>query len=239
MNFCGIADFRSSSLRMLTYHLKNIIMKKLFLYVIAGLILASCSNNPDSEEKAVSTAAKTGHEGHQMETTSSSRRKYIDSVNKGLIKKDTLKGSPQLVTMRTIGKVHLHIVYSSPGVKDRVIWGGLVPYGQVWVTGAHQATTLDINYPIRIGEKKIAAGKYAVFTIPGKEEWIFILNRNHQQHLADDYMESEDIVRVNVALQSGTLVQRLRYSIKPIDSKRGVIAIEWEKVKIEVPFDTF
>lgn len=213
-------------------------MKKLFLYVIAGLILASCSNNSDSEEKGADTSAKTGHEAHQMEAPSLSRRKYIDSVNKGLIKKDTLKGSPQLVTMRTIGKVHLHIVYSSPGVKDRVIWGGLVPYGQVWVTGAHKATTLDINHPIRIGEKKIAAGKYAVFNIPGKKEWIFILNRNYQQHLADDYMENEDVVRVNVVPLSGNSVQRLRYSIKPTDSKKGVIAIEWEKVKIEVPFET-
>lgn len=186
MNFCGIEDFRSSNLRLPAYHLKNIIMKKLFLYVVAGLIFTSCRNNPDSEEKRVNTSVKAGH---QMEVPSSSKRKYIDSVNKGLIKKDTLKGSPQLVTMKTIGEVHLHIVYSSPGIKDRVIWGGLVPFGQVWVTGAHQATTLDINHPIRIGEKKIAAGKYAVFTIPGKEQWIFILNRNYQQHLADDYLE--------------------------------------------------
>lgn len=215
-------------------------MKKLILYVIAGLLFASCNNNSDVAEKTADTPGKNVHEGHKMEIPSSSKRKYIDSVNNGLIGKDTLKGSPQLVTMRTIGGVHLHLVYSSPGVKSRTIWGGLVPYDQVWVTGAHKATTLDINHPIVIGNKKIAIaiGKYAVFTIPGKEKWIFILNKNYQQHLADDYKESEDVVRIEVVPTSNVLVQRLRYSINPVDAKKGIITIAWEKLKIEVPFGT-
>ncbi|RZM24943.1 MAG: DUF2911 domain-containing protein, partial [Pedobacter sp.] len=123
-------------------------MRNILLILAAGLFFASCSSKTDKQAQKTDTLAATGHQGHQMEMPSSSKRKYIDSVNNGLIEKDTLKGSPQLVTMRTIGGVHLHMVYSSPGTRGRVIWGGLVPYDQVWVTGAHKATTLDINRPI-------------------------------------------------------------------------------------------
>lgn len=213
-------------------------MKKLILYAIVTLFISSCTNNSDSQQKGSDKIAKTGHERHQMEAPSSSKRKYIDSVNNGLIEKDTLKGSPEMVAMMTIGNVHLHVVYSSPGVKERVIWGGLVPYDKVWVTGAHKATSIEISNPITIGNKKIEAGKYAIFTIPGKREWVFILNKNHKQHLADDYKETEDVVRLNVIPTQHTLTQRLRYSIDSIDANRGAIVVEWEKLRIEVPFGT-
>ncbi|SER88265.1 DUF2911 domain-containing protein [Pedobacter rhizosphaerae] len=213
-------------------------MKNITFILVTGLFLAACNNKTDKVDQKANTPVKTGHERHQMEMPSTSSRKYIDSINSGLIKTDTLKGSPQLVAMRTIGGVHLHMVYSSPGTKGRVIWGGLVPYDKVWVTGAHKATTLDINKAIDIGGKNITIGKYAVFTIPGKEKWTFILNKNYDQHLADDYNQSEDVVRVDVVPKSNHMVQRLRYSINPVDVNRGMIAVEWEKLKIEVPFTT-
>lgn len=207
------------------------------LYFFACLCFTSCKNFSNSGQEATDSLAVTGHEGHHMESSSPSKRKYIDSVNKGLIKNDTLKGSPKMVIMRTISGVHLHMQYSSPGVKGRVIWGGLVPYEKVWVTGAHEATTLEINNPIIIVNQKIEAGKYAIFTIPGKEMWTFILNKNHRQHLADEYSERDDIIRVEVKPISNSLVERLRYSILPLDSNKGKIIVEWEMIKIEVPFD--
>lgn len=212
-------------------------MKNIILILVTGLFLASCNSKTDKVEEKKDASVKTGHEGHQMEMPSTSKRQYIDSVNNGLIKTDTLKGSPQLLVMRTIGGVHLHMVYSSPGTKGRVIWGGLVPYDKVWVTGAHKATTLDINKAIIIGDKNLAVGKYAVFTIPGKDKWTFILNKNYDQHLADDYKQSEDVVRIDVLPKSNHMVQRLRYSINPVDVDKGVITIEWEKLKIEIPFN--
>lgn len=160
---------------------------------------------------------------------------YADSVNKGLIAKDTMKGSPKRVSMKTIGDTHIHIEYGSPGVKGRMIWGGLVAYDQVWATGAHNATSIDFSKDVTIGGKKIPKGKYALFTIPGKTEWTIILNTNYQQHLADAYNISEDIVRVKVKpVRKQQVTQRLTYSVIPSGKDTGVM-IEWEYLSVTLP----
>lgn len=160
---------------------------------------------------------------------------YADSVNRGLIAKDTMKGSPKRVSMNTIGNTHIHIEYGSPGVKGRMIWGGLVAYDQVWATGAHNATSIDFSSDVIIGGKKISKGKYALFTIPGKTEWTIIINTNYQQHLADAYNASEDIVRVKVKpVKKQQATQRLTYSVVPSGKDAGVL-IEWEYLRVVLP----
>lgn len=144
---------------------------------------------------------------------------------------DTFKKSLPCITKGTINGADVEVNYYSPGVKNRTIWGGLVPYGEVWVTGAHSATNINITKAFSIGGVKVEAGKYAIFTIPGKEEWIFVLNKKYQQHLADNYKQEEDILRLAVKpILVDAVTERLQYSI--IDSK---LVIAWEKVKIEVP----
>jgi hypothetical protein len=144
---------------------------------------------------------------------------------------DTFKKSIPCVTRGTINGANVEINYYSPGVKNRTIWGGLVPYGEVWVTGAHSATNINITKAFSIGNVKVEAGKYAIFTIPGKEEWIFVLNKNYQQHLSDNYKQEEDILRLAVKpISVDAVTERLQYSI--LDNK---LVIAWEKVKIEIP----
>lgn len=163
---------------------------------------------------------------------------YPDSVNSGLIAQDTLKKSVPRVAMKTIGTTHIHINYSSPGVRGRIIWGGLVPYNAVWATGAHSATKIILNNAVLIDNKKVAAGTYAIFTIPGEKEWVFILNKNHEQHLADDYAETEDVLRYRVEPQQNAMTQRLTYGINKLSDTSGTIEILWEKLKLVVPFKT-
>ncbi|WP_407525894.1 DUF2911 domain-containing protein [Lacibacter sp. MH-610] len=144
---------------------------------------------------------------------------------------DTFKKSIPCITKATINGAEIEINYYSPAVKNRTIWGGLVPYGEVWVTGAHSATNISISKPFSIGDVKVKAGKYAIFTIPGKDEWIFILNKNYEQHLADDYKQEEDILRLAVKpITNDVVTERLYYSI--VENK---LVIGWEKVKIEIP----
>ncbi len=163
---------------------------------------------------------------------------YADSVNTGLIIKDTLKGSVQRTAMLTIGGCHLHIKYGSPGVRGRVIWGGLVPYNEVWVTGAHNATSMSASKPFRIGSMTLSAGTYAIFIIPGKDQWTFIINKNIDQHLADDYKQAEDLVRIIVLPQAHGMTQRLTYAITDLGHNSGTISIRWENLSIFVPFET-
>ncbi len=144
---------------------------------------------------------------------------------------DTFKKSIPCITKATIKNAEVEVNYYSPGVKNRTIWGGLVPYGEVWVTGAHNATSFRINQSFSIGDTKVDAGKYAIFTIPGKDEWIFILNKNYQQHLADHYKQEEDVLRLTVKpVWANTVTERLQYSV--IENK---LVIAWEKWSIEIP----
>jgi len=196
--------------------------------IIIGL--GSCNNPHDNKIDKAGT-----HDKHKMSMTNAG---YADSINSGLIVQDTMKSSPQRMAMATVGNTHLHITYHAPGVKGRVIWGGLVPYGTVWVTGAHTATSIDINKPIEINSKKIDAGTYAIFTIPGEKEWVFILNKNYQQHLADDYKVQEDVVRLTVKPGEHTMTPRLTYVVNKVNGNSGNITVQWEKLEIVVPFKT-
>jgi hypothetical protein len=113
-----------------------------------------------------------------------------------------------------------------------------VPYNTVWVTGAHTASKIILNKAIVIDDKTIEAGTYAIFTIPGVKEWIFILNKNHQQHLADDYSVNEDVLRFAVKPYENAMTQRLTYAVINQGNHDGSIEISWEKIKIVVPFRT-
>jgi hypothetical protein len=149
--------------------------------------------------------------------------------------KDTSKKSITSMAVGVIGSDSVKISYHSPAVRKRIIWGGLVPYDEVWVTGAHDATTIEIAKPFVIGGKEIPAGKYAIFTIPGKEEWIVIINTKWKQHLASEYDQKEDVVRIKVKPKKNAMTERLQYFVEESSGKSGKIAVAWEKIRIEFP----
>ncbi|CAN5619519.1 hypothetical protein BH10BAC4_BH10BAC4_24400 [soil metagenome] len=149
---------------------------------------------------------------------------------------DTLKGSLKAKAMGIIGNTTITINYYSPAVRGRIVWGGLVPFDKVWVTGAHSATNIDFTQEVSIGGLIVPAGKYALFTIPGKEEWIIIINRNWEQHLTDKYDAKDDVVRVKVKPEVETSRQeRLRYVIESEGSSEGEVVIYWDTLEISLP----
>ncbi len=142
----------------------------------------------------------------------------------------TIAKSPAQMAMANIGDVHVHVGYNAPAVRHRIIWGGLVPYGEVWVTGAHTATSIDFSGDVEIAGQPIPKGKYAFFTIPGKEKWTLILNRNWEQHLTDEYDEQEDVIRWEIQPDSTVFTEQLRYEVNSNDSTVG---IRWEKILVQ------
>lgn len=146
--------------------------------------------------------------------------------------KDTSKKSIRSIAVGVINGDSIKINYHSPGVRKRVIWGGLVPFDEVWVTGAHDATTLEISRPVVVNGKDIPAGKYAFFTIPGKTEWIIIINKQWKQHLATEYDEKEDVVRLKVKPIKNAHTERLQYFIEKAGDKKTIISVAWEKLKV-------
>lgn len=145
---------------------------------------------------------------------------------------DSIAGSPRTAAMANIGSAHVHIDYASPAVRDRIIWGGLVPFGQIWVTGAHDATSINFPSDVEIAGQTVPAGKYAFFTIPGETEWTLILNKNWEQHQTRNYSEAEDVLRWTVTPESTEFTNRLTYNVIPTGETTGRITMRWENVMI-------
>lgn len=146
--------------------------------------------------------------------------------------------SPHTSAMAMIGDAHIHFDYSSPGVRKRIIFGGLLPYDAVWQAGAHNATWMETNKDLIIAGKELKAGKYGFFVIPNQEEWTIIFNTNWNQHGKDDYDPKDDILRFKVTPKiSEDIQEHLEYKVTKITDTSGTIGLSWEKVTIEFPFE--
>lgn len=106
--------------------------------------------------------------------------------------------SPAATAEGTINGAKITINYSQPSAKGRKIMGGLVPYGEVWRTGANEATVFETDKAIKVEGKELAAGKYELFTIPGESEWVIIFQNYAKQWGHFSYKESNDVLRVTV-----------------------------------------
>ena len=145
--------------------------------------------------------------------------------------------SPHTSTMEMIGDAHIHIDYSSPGVRGRIIFGGLLAYGQVWQAGAHMATWIETNKDLQIAGKTLPAGKYGFFTIPSENEWTVIFNSNWDQHGKDEYDVADDVIRFKVQpVISDDIKEHLEYKISKINDSEGKISLTWEKVSVSFNF---
>ena len=140
--------------------------------------------------------------------------------------------SPRAEVMQTVGVVEVRVTYSSPGKRERTIWGELVPYGELWRTGANAATTLEIDGPITFGETEVAAGKYALFTIPGEEKWTVILNSNADQGGTGSYDEELDVARYEVAPLPGAQRERLTFLFADTTEDSSVLNLVWDGVRV-------
>jgi hypothetical protein len=145
--------------------------------------------------------------------------------------------SPHASTMAMIGDAHIHVDYSSPGVRNRIIFGGLLPNDVVWQAGAQSATWVETNKDLSIAGKELQAGKYGFFVIPNEKEWTIIFNSNWDQHGKDEYEEKDDVLRFKVMpTVSEDVQEHLEYTVEKTSDTTGKISMSWEKVTIEFPF---
>jgi hypothetical protein len=150
-------------------------------------------------------------------------------------KDEKVRISPKASIAQTVGFTDITISYSRPGVKGRKIWGGLVPYDKVWRAGANEATKFTFSTDVTIEGKKLPAGSYSFFTIPGKDKWTIIFNKVADQWGAFEYNEAEDALRITVKPEKNNFTEWLRYEITKTSDTTATISLEWEKLKI--PFN--
>ena len=143
--------------------------------------------------------------------------------------------SPEAKVVQTAGLTTITIDYSSPAVKGRKIWGGLVPLDKVWRAGANHSTTINFTQPVVIGDKELAAGTYGVFTIPGAASWTLIVSKANDLWGSDEYKQENDLVRVTVKPTAIPNRERLAYAVTNFTDDAANIDLEWEKVRVTLP----
>lgn len=131
--------------------------------------------------------------------------------------------SPLYGDSTLIGTTKVVIWYSSPGVKKRKIWNELVPYGEIWRTGANRATWIELSGPLLLNGQMIAAGRYSLFTIPTDTTWTVIFNKEWDQWGAYSYNSSQDALRLQVRPAASDYTERLTFSFP-----ENVLRFEWE-----------
>ena len=135
--------------------------------------------------------------------------------------------SPPMEAKGTYKGAQVAINYSSPSVKGRTVWGDLVPYGKVWRTGANEATTFETDKDLMLGDQKLPAGKYALFTIPGEKEWTWIFNSVWDQWGAYKYDESKDVLRIKSKSQGSPVYhEQMRFNVSA-----EKVSLYWENLE--------
>ncbi len=143
--------------------------------------------------------------------------------------------SPAAKVTQTVGLTEITIEYSSPGVKGRKIWGGLVPYGEAWRAGANQATKITFAKDVTVGGTSVSAGSYAFLAIPTPNEWTLILNKDFNQFGAFSYKPELDVVRIQVQPKAIAHRERLAYLISDFTDDAASLDLEWEKLRVSLP----
>jgi hypothetical protein len=153
-------------------------------------------------------------------------------------KVDFPAASPACTLKQRVGLTDIEIVYSRPSIKGRTIFGGIVPYDQVWRTGANQATKITFSTPVKLDGNDVPAGTYALFTVPGENEWTIILNKDASQFGAFQYNEKNDLVRFKVVpVKLGETIETFTIEFNHIRDDSAIINLVWEKTVVPIKLE--
>jgi hypothetical protein len=146
--------------------------------------------------------------------------------------------SPTATLKQKVGFTDVEVVYARPGVKDPKIFGGLLPHGEVWRTGANTATKITFSTPVKIGGKELAAGSYALFSIPDANEWTVIFNKVTGEWGAYSYKQENDALRVKAKpVTLSQPVETFTIDINDIRTESATLNLIWEKTRVPVKFE--
>ena len=137
---------------------------------------------------------------------------------------------------QTIGGAEFQVDYYAPSMHGRKVMGGLVPFGEVWCTGANIATGFTLGADIQMGTLKLPKGEYSIWTLPTAQEWTLILNKETGQfHL--NYNPTLDFGRTKMELKSlPEPVETFRVELRDEGGKKGRLALMWENTEASIPF---
>lgn len=126
--------------------------------------------------------------------------------------------------------------YSRPNKAERVVFGGIVPFGKVWRLGANEAVEFKAFQDLTLGGKSLSAGTYSMFAIPGENEWTIILNSDLDYWGAFSYDESKDVIRFTVPSKSSEqVVESFSIRFEDLGNNKAVMRMGWDQTMVELP----
>src|SRR5262245_15382561 len=138
-----------------------------------------------------------------------------------------------------VGLTDVEIDYSRPNKNNREIFGGLVPYGKLWRTGANAVTKIKFSKPVTLGGKEIPAGEYALFTIPAAEEWTIIVSKDAKVQSAADYKQENDAARITAKPESiPVTIETFTIGLADVKGASATLNFLWDKTRVPVKLTT-
>src|SRR6187401_3617626 len=152
---------------------------------------------------------------------------------------DFPSASQHSVVKQRVGLTDVEVDYSRPNKNDREIFGGLVPYGKLWRTGANAVTKIKFSGPVTLGGKEIPAGEYALFTIPTADEWTIIVSKDAKVQSAADYKQENDAVRLTAKPEPiPVTIETFTIALADVKGASATLNFLWDKTRVPVKLST-
>ena len=148
---------------------------------------------------------------------------------------DSAKASPNAAVSQTIGTTEITLTYGRPSVNDREIFGGLVPYDEVWRTGANESTAITFSDDVLIEGERVEAGTYSLYTQPSEDSWHIIIN--DKLSWGTQYDMSEDVLRVQVDAEESFFVEQMMIYFDDISADSGDMVLHWADTRVSVQIE--
>lgn len=211
----------------------------------AGVAITDVERLPANTSLEIATGGMAGMQsmvaggGHQQHSGAGGhdRAGFTTHVSglSGIDPTDPPSGSPVGRALAFVSDTYVHIAYSRPYKRGRVIFGGLVGYNQIWPLGAHHATEITLTGPLMVGDQRLEAGTYAFFATPGPDTWTLHFNSILGMHMADLYDAANDVLTVEAPVE--TLNETIhQHTIDFEPSTMGIdLRISWDQTRVRLP----
>ena len=182
---------------------------RLLLAATAPLLLA-CQASSTETPPAAATATKVANE-----------------TDASVIPLDEVQASQSGSVSQTIANTELTITYDRPVARGRALFGGIVPYGEIWNPGANDATAITLSRAVTINGNRLDAGKYSIWAIPGEREWTVIFSRAADVYHQPYPGEEHDALRLTIAPTTGDYVETLAFYFPVVEKKDAELRLHW------------
>ena len=150
----------------------------------------------------------------------------------------TPRPSPNATVIQTVGVTDITIDYSSPAVKERKIWGDLVPYDKIWRTGANEVTSITFSDPVKVNGNNLAAGTYGIHTISREKEWDIIFSGDTKVNDPSNFDEKKEVLRIKVKPDQNSFTERMIFTFSDMTDNSAMVNLLWEKIKVSFKIET-